>query len=108
MKKRHQPSAPEGEHTELAVTVSDLQQEVRVLRDAIDDFRMELEYLNRNGIRLQLPDSGAPAGTLRMKGAVNRTEEDNDTNDVDSAPASNATDVPAENASSAPSPGQLF
>ena len=74
IKKKHRPSSAEDESQALASEVADLREEVRVLRDAIDDFRMEIEYLNRNGIRLNAPEGDQ--SVLRMKGISRREKED--------------------------------
>ena len=75
MKNRSRNSVSATSPEKLSSAVAELQQEVRVLRDAIDDFRMEIEYLNRNGIRLRPPEDGQPPGVLRRMAADVTSEQ---------------------------------
>jgi len=75
MKNRSRQSVTAPSPEELSSAVTELQQEVRVLRDAIDDFRMEIEYLNRNGIRLRPPEDGQSLGVLRRMAADVTSEQ---------------------------------
>jgi len=68
-------SPPGPEPSELAVEVESLRNEVRVLRQAIDEVREELQYLNTNGVRLRDVDQIPPSGILkRMATDVNSSE----------------------------------
>ena len=69
MNRRKTPSAPEPEPSELAVEVESLRNEVRVLRQAIDEVREELQYLNTNGLRLRDVDQLPSIGILKRMAA---------------------------------------
>ena len=69
MNRRKIPSAPEPEPSELALEVESLRNEVRVLRQVIDEVRDELQYLNTNGVRLRDVDQLPPIGILKRMAA---------------------------------------
>ena len=69
MNRRKATSAPEPEPSELAVEVDSLRNEVRILRQAIDEVREELQYLNTNGLRLRDIDQVPPIGVLKRMAA---------------------------------------
>ena len=69
MNRRKTPSAPERKPGKLAVEVESLRNEVRVLRQAIDEVREELQYINTNGLRLRDVDHVAPIGILKRMAA---------------------------------------
>ena len=69
MNRRKTPSAPEPEPSELAREVESLRNEVRVLRQAIDEVREELQYLNTNGLRLRDVDQLPRIGILKRMAA---------------------------------------
>ncbi len=61
--KKTPASAPEAAAPQepLAAEVESLRIEVRVLRQAIDEVREELQYLNNNGVRLRDVDQLPPS-----------------------------------------------
>lgn len=65
--KKTPTSAPEAVAPQepLAAEVESLRIEVRVLRQAIDEVREELQYLNNNGVRLRDIDQLPPIGILK-------------------------------------------
>lgn len=69
--KKTSASAPEASVPQepLAVEVESLRIEVRVLRQAIDEVREELQYLNNNGVRLRDVDQLPPIGILKRMAA---------------------------------------
>ena len=69
MNRRKAASAPEPEPSELAREVESLRNEVRVLRQAIDEVREELQYLNTNGLRLRDVDQLPRIGILKRMAA---------------------------------------
>lgn len=65
--KKTPASTPEAAAPQepLAAEVESLRIEVRVLRQAIDEVREELQYLNNNGVRLRDIDQLPPIGILK-------------------------------------------
>lgn len=53
----------------LAAEVESLRNEVRILRQAIDEIREELQYVNNNGVRLRDVDQLPPIGILKRMAA---------------------------------------
>ena len=69
MNRRKATSTSEPESSELAFEVESLRNEVRVLRQAIDEVREELQYLNNNGLRLRDVEQRPPIGILKRMAA---------------------------------------
>ena len=69
MNRRKASSAPEPKPSDLALEVESLRNEVRVLRQVIDEVREELQYLNTNGVRLRDVDQLPPIGILKRMAA---------------------------------------
>jgi hypothetical protein len=69
--KKTPASAPEAAAPQepLAAELESLRIEVRVLRQAIDEVREELQYLNNNGVRLRDVDQLPPIGILKRMAA---------------------------------------
>ena len=69
--KKTSASAPEAAAPQepLEAEVESLRNEVRVLRQAIDEVREELQYLNNNGVRLRDVDQLPPIGILKRMAA---------------------------------------
>ena len=69
--KKTPASAPETAVPQepLAAEVESLRIEVRVLRQAIDEVREELQYLNNNGVRLRDVEQIPPIGILKRMAA---------------------------------------
>ena len=59
----------------LAAEVESLRIEVRVLRQAIDEVREELQYLNNNGLRLRDLDQLPHVGILKRMAADVTSEQ---------------------------------
>jgi len=58
--RKETPPADRDELTELRHEVADLKNHLRLLVDAIDEIRDELQYLNINGIRTREPLPAVP------------------------------------------------
>lgn len=96
MNRRKTPSAPEPEPSQLAVEVESLRNEVRILRQAIDEVREELLYLNTNGLRLRDVDQLPHIGILKRMAADVTSSEWSQRLQIDFGHDARTDQIPAE------------
>lgn len=109
MAKRGEQAAGPDDIEELRHEVADLKDHVRLLVDAIDELREELQWLTRNGLPSR--DPPAPVPVLKQMAADPCADDwgerlvivRGDTPPIDKAPASSAPEPAAK-----PTAGKLF